>query len=295
VFLFAAAVGSPALAASHARGQADGRFAAIAIDADSGRVLYARSADARRYPASLTKVMTLYLAFDALDAGKLHLSDRIVMSPHAAAQAPTRLGLAAGRSLTVKEALDVIVVKSANDVAVALAERLAGSEGAFVKRMNRKARQLGMTHTHFANASGLPNPHNVSTARDLARLGQALIRRHPERYDLFDKEQATFRGRVIPGHNHLLSHRGIDGIKTGYTRASGYNLLSSGERHGRRVVAVVLGGRTARSRDAYMGQLLETSFDDAVRLAHHRSTKRGPKLDRAHTTETVASAEERAG
>jgi D-alanyl-D-alanine carboxypeptidase (penicillin-binding protein 5/6) len=292
VFLFAAAFASPGLAASHAKAHASGRFAAISIDADSGRVLYARHADARRYPASLTKVMTLYLAFDALDAGKLHLNDRIVMSPHAAAQAPTRLGLAAGRSLTVREALNVIVVKSANDVAVALAERLAGSEGAFVKRMNRKARALGMTHTHFANASGLPNPHNVSTARDLARLGQALIHRHPEQYDLFDKEQATFRGRVIPGHNHLLSHRGIDGIKTGYTRASGYNLLSSGERHGRRVIAVVLGGRTARSRDAFMGQLLETSFHDAVRLARHRGA---PKLDRTDTTETVAKAEERAG
>jgi D-alanyl-D-alanine carboxypeptidase (penicillin-binding protein 5/6) len=268
--LLAAVLVLAAPLAAQARGGAEGsKFAAIAIDANTGRVLYANHADARRFPASLTKVMTLYLAFDALDRGRLRPGDRIVMSRHAAAQAPVKLGLPPGRSLTVEEALDIIVVRSDNDVAVALAERLAGDERTFVRRMNRKARALGMRHTHFANASGLPDPNNVTTARDLALLARALIRNHPARYDLFDKEQAAFRGRTLRGHNRLLSRRGVDGIKTGYTRASGYNLMTSGVRNGRRVIAVVLGGRTAASRDAYMGDLLKTSFQALAPAGRH--------------------------
>jgi D-alanyl-D-alanine carboxypeptidase (penicillin-binding protein 5/6) len=247
-------------AAHAAKGFAPSKFAAISVDAKSGEVLYARNADARRYPASLTKVMTLYLAFDALEAGRLHMDDRIVMSPHAAAQAPTKLGLRAGKSIRVRDALNVIVVKSANDVAVALAEKIAGSERRFVGRMNAKAKALGMSHTHFANASGLPNRRNVSTARDLAKLARAMVRDHPKQYALFDQSQTRFHGRVIRGHNHLISRPGIDGIKTGYVSASGFNLITSGVREGHRVVAVVLGGSTAAIRDRYMARLIRASF-----------------------------------
>jgi D-alanyl-D-alanine carboxypeptidase len=215
-------------------GFAASRFAAIVMDAGTGKVVYARNADARRYPASLTKVMTLYLAFDELDRGRLHLTDRIRISPHAAAQPPTKLGLGAGKTLTVKQALDIIVVKSANDLAVALAEHIAGTEAAFVARMNKKAAALGLRRTHFANASGLPNTHNVSTARDLARLGRAMLKAHRNRYALFHLRSTTFHGRKIRGHNRMLRLPGVDGIKTGYIGASGFNIMTSAVRDRRR-------------------------------------------------------------
>jgi D-alanyl-D-alanine carboxypeptidase (penicillin-binding protein 5/6) len=236
------------------------RFAAISVDAESGDTLFSRSADAKRYPASLTKVMTLYLAFDEIEAGRLSLNERLVVSPHAAAQPPTKLGLRAGERLTVREAIDAIAVKSANDIAVALAEHIAGSEGKFAKRMNSKARALGMTKTHFTNASGLPDARQTTTARDLVRLGRAFLDDHPDGYEVFAKQQVVVRGRRIHGHNRLLARSGIDGIKTGYTRASGFNLMTSGVDDGRRVVAVVLGGDTAKIRDAYMGKLIKKSF-----------------------------------
>jgi D-alanyl-D-alanine carboxypeptidase (penicillin-binding protein 5/6) len=250
-------VASPGHAAP---GFAPDKFAAISLDARTGEVLYARNPDARRYPASLTKVMTLYLAFDALRTGKLHMTDRIRMSSHAAAQPPSKLGLAVGASMTVREALNTIVVKSANDVAVALAEAIGGSEAAFVRRMNAKAAAIGMRRTHFANASGLPNPRNTTTARDLAMLARAVMRDHPRRYALFDQSRTHFRGRIIEGHNRLLGLPGIDGLKTGYIDASGFNLMTSGVRHHRRVVAVVLGGSTAAIRDQYMSRLMQASF-----------------------------------
>lgn len=239
---------------------APGKFAAIVVDEASGEVLYARQADAQRYPASLTKVMTLYLAFEALERGDLKLDDKIVMSPRAAARPPSKLGLAAGERLTVQEALEILVVKSANDVATALAEEIAGTESAFARRMTAKARELGMTRTRFANASGLPQPQNVSTARDMAILAHAILRDHPERYRLFSLRQTNFRGRLIRGHNALLRSPGVDGLKTGFINASGFNLLTSGVKDGRRLVAVVLGGPTARARDEFMRQLLNASF-----------------------------------
>jgi D-alanyl-D-alanine carboxypeptidase (penicillin-binding protein 5/6) len=246
-------------------GFAAGRFAAIAMDADSGKVVYARNADARRYPASLTKVMTLYLAFDELDRGRLHLTDRIRMSPHAAAQAPTRLGLAAGKTISVKQALEIIVVKSANDVAVALAEHIGGTEAGFVARMNRKAKALGLSRTHFANASGLPNTHNISTARDLARLGQAILKAHRDRYGLFHLRSTTFNGHRILGHNRMLRLPGVDGIKTGFVGASGFNIMTSAVRGKRRAIIVVLGGNSAAIRDRFAADLLETSFRRLLR------------------------------
>jgi D-alanyl-D-alanine carboxypeptidase len=247
---------------------AEQRFAAIVIDAETGETLYARYADARRYPASFTKVMTLYLAFDALDAGRIKPADRVVFSRRAAGRPPSRLGLRAGESMTVREAMDVLVVKSANDVATALAERLSGGEDAFARAMTRKARELGLAHTQFRNASGLPDARHFSTARDLALLGRAFLRDHPDDYAIFDQEQTLFRGRLIRGHNRLLAKPGIDGFKTGFVNASGYNLLTSGVRDGRRVIAVVLGGRSARSRDAFMVKLIQASFSSlAVRSA----------------------------
>jgi D-alanyl-D-alanine carboxypeptidase (penicillin-binding protein 5/6) len=236
------------------------RFAAIVIDAETGETLYARHADARRYPASLTKVMTLFLAFDALDAGKLKLDGPVVISPRAAARPPSRLGLPVGDRLTVRQAMDVMVVKSANDIATALGETLGGTEAGFARAMNAKAKTLGMTATHFTNASGLPDLRHYSTARDLALMGRAFLRDHPDDYAIFDQTQTIFRGRTIRGHNALLMRTGIDGFKTGYIDASGFNLLTSGVRDGHRVIAVVLGGRTARTRDAFMIRLMRASF-----------------------------------
>jgi D-alanyl-D-alanine carboxypeptidase len=240
------------------------KFASIVLDASTGEVLYQRDADAPRYPASLTKVMTLYLAFDALDRGDLKLTDEVTMSPRAASRPPSKLGLPAGQRLTVKEAIDVLVVKSANDVATALAERIAGSEPAFAARMTARAKALGMTHTRFRNASGLPDPNHVCTARDLAILARAFLRDHPHEYRVFDQQQTVFRGRMIPGHNALLRRPGIDGFKTGFTYASGFNLLTSGARDGHRIIAVVLGGRTSRARDRFMIDLIRASFSALV-------------------------------
>jgi D-alanyl-D-alanine carboxypeptidase (penicillin-binding protein 5/6) len=258
----------PAAAASPAAAFSSSKFAAITVDAASGEVFYSRNAKASRYPASLTKVMTLYLAFEALDRGDLRLSDRVVISPRAAAQPPSKLGLRAGDQISVAEALDVLVVKSANDIATALAEKMAGTEGAFARRMTAKARQLGMVDTTFKNASGLPNPEHVSTALDLAILGHALLRDFPERYAIFKQQETTFRGRLIRGHNALLRSPGVDGMKTGFIRASGFNLLTSGVGDGHRFIAVVLGANTAAARDQFMLALLRASFTSvAVRLA----------------------------
>ncbi|WP_340646906.1 D-alanyl-D-alanine carboxypeptidase [Phenylobacterium sp.] len=245
-----------------------GKFAAVVMDAATGEVLYEYEPDARRFPASLTKVMTLYMAFDALEHGKLQRESKVTMSRHSAAQPPSKLGLPVGGQLTVAQAMDVMVVKSANDVASALAETLGGSERAFARQMTERARELGMTGTHFMNASGLPNSRHVSTARDMAIMARSFLRDHPQDYRLFDQEQTVFRGRTIHGHNRLLARTGVDGFKTGYTNASGYNLLTSGVQDGRRIIAVVLGGRTAHSRDQLMRALMGAGFTTlAVRYA----------------------------
>jgi len=241
--------------------------ASIVVDGNSGAVLEESNPDALRHPASLTKVMTLYLLFERLDAGKIRLDTPLAVSAHAAEQAPTKLGLKPGQSITVENAIKGIVTRSANDAAVVIAENLGGSEQAFARLMTQKARALGMSHTTYVNASGLPDDDQVTTARDQALLGRTIQDRFPRFYRFFSTTSFVFRGTTIRGHNHLLgSVPGVDGIKTGFTNASGFNLLTSVHRDGRYLVGVVLGGHSASERDAHMRALIESN----IRLASLR-------------------------
>jgi D-alanyl-D-alanine carboxypeptidase len=234
-------------------------YSAIIVDANTGRVLHEDNADALRHPASITKIMTLYMLFEQLEAGRLRLDSQLPVSAHASAQDPTKLGLRPGSTLEVEDAIKGVVTRSANDAAVVIAEAIGGDEPTFAALMTRKARALGMSRTTFRNASGLPNPEQVTTARDMSILGRAIQERFPRHYRFFSTRQFTWRGGVIGNHNKLLGRvEGVDGIKTGYTRASGFNLVSSVRRDGRHLVGVVLGGRTGASRDARMTELLET-------------------------------------
>jgi D-alanyl-D-alanine carboxypeptidase len=231
--------------------------AAIVVDAKSGKILFSDNPDARRYPASLTKMMTLYLLFEALDRGKITLSSRIPVSARAAAQAPSKLGLKPGDTISVRDAILAIVTRSANDVACAIGEFLGGSEDAFAVRMTATARAIGMARTNFQNASGLPDPNQMTTARDMATLGRALQDRFPDYFKFFSTASFVYEGRRIGNHNRLLGRvAGVNGIKTGYTRASGYNLVTSVYRDDRKLVAVVLGGQTGRERDVKMAKLI---------------------------------------
>ncbi len=249
------------------------KYAAIVIDANSGEVLYDKRADSPRYPASVTKVMTLYLTFEALSEGRLKLTDRVVMSPRAAAQAPTKIGISPGDGLSVDEAIKAMTVKSANDVAVAMAEQLAGSEFEFAALMTLRGQELGMRNTRFVNASGLPDSRQISTARDLAILSRAAMRDFPQYYSYFSVKGFYFRGNYIKGHNRLLdSMDGFDGLKTGYTNASGFNLAGSAVRDGRRLIAVVLGGPSTAWRDNNMEDLLLTGFDVMKRRSRGERT-----------------------
>lgn len=256
--LFAAAV---ALIAAFAPSEGRAGYASIVIDADSHEILYAKNADVHNYPASLTKVMTLYLVFEGLKKGDLKLETRMRVSAYAAGQPQTNINLQPGDTLTVKEAILALVTRSANDAAVVVAEHMAGSEDKFAQRMTDRARRLGMVNTVFRNPNGLPDPGQVSTARDMATLGLAVQRDFPQFYHFFQTKSFTRKGVTYANHNRLLGkYAGTDGIKTGYTRASGFNLVSSVERDGRRLVAVVLGGPTARERDKHMVSLLDRGF-----------------------------------
>ena len=242
-----------------------GDTSSIIIDAQTGNVLSEHNADRPDYPASLTKMMTLYLTFGALEQGKISLDDEFVVSAHAARQAPSKLGLRPGQRVAVRDLILAIVTHSANDAAVTLAENLAGSESAFAQRMTATAHALGMTATIFRNASGLPTPPNMSTARDLATLARALWRDYPTEYHFFATEEFTYRGSVYETHNHLMaSFAGMDGIKTGYIHASGFNLAASAVRNGRRLIGVIMGGSSAHSRDLQMASLLDDAFAGAV-------------------------------
>ncbi len=238
------------------------RYAAILIDHDSGEVLYARRADEIRYPASITKVMTLYVAFEELAAGRLSLDDELRISRHAWAQAPSKLGLRVGASISVRDAFGVIATKSANDIAVALAEHISGSEAAFAERMTATAQRLGMMNTRFLNASGLPHPDHVTTARDIAILSRAMLRDFPAHYPVFSQTHYRYRGIAVANHNNLLSTMpGVDGIKTGFTNAAGFTLAASAVRDNRRLVAIVLGGPSRLGRDNNVQDLLSIGFD----------------------------------
>lgn len=243
---------------------ANPRFAAIVVDAKSGKVVFERNADEARFPASLTKIMTLYLLFEDVKAGRITLDTRLPVSAHAARQPPSNVGLKPGQSIRAEDAIKVLVTKSANDVAAVVGEALSGSVSAFAKRMTGKARELGMTRTTFRNASGLPDPKQVTTARDMATLGLRIQRDFPEMYKAFSLRSYTYSGRSYRNHNGLLGKvGGMDGIKTGYIRASGFNLCASVERDNKRIVAVVMGGRTAASRNQYMAGLIEDMFRTA--------------------------------
>ena len=232
--------------------------ASLILDARTGKVLSAENADVLNHPASLTKMMTIYMAFEAINRGKITWNTPLVMSKYAASRPPTKLGVRAGDSITVRDAVLGMITKSANDAAAAMAEKLGGSESNFASMMTQKARQLGMSRTTFYNASGLPDGRQVTTARDMSTLAVALMRNYPSEYRLFSTASFTFRGRTIRGHNNLMyRYQGMDGIKTGYTNASGFNLVSAVKDGDRRVVGVVLGGRTARSRDDKMAGLLD--------------------------------------
>jgi D-alanyl-D-alanine carboxypeptidase (penicillin-binding protein 5/6) len=238
--------------------------ASLILDARTGKVLSSENADVLNHPASLTKMMTIYMAFEALNRGKINWDTPIVMSKYAAARPPTKLGARAGTSITVREAILGMITKSANDAATAMGEKLGGSESNFASMMTQKARQLGMSRTVFVNASGLPDGRQITTARDMSTLAVALMKNYPREYRLFSTASFNFRGRQIRGHNNLMyRYQGMDGIKTGYTNASGFNLVSAVKDGNRRVVGVVLGGRTARSRDDKMAGLLDQAMGRA--------------------------------
>jgi D-alanyl-D-alanine carboxypeptidase len=242
-------------------GAAHAGYASIVVDADSGRILHATNADTRNYPASLTKMMTLFMVFEALDAGKWTMNTDLKVSARAARQPASRLGLKRGETISVKEAILALVTKSANDVATVVAENLAKSERDFAMMMTTTARKLNMTRTTFRNASGLPNRGQMSTARDMARLSRALLHQHRKYYHFFSTKAFRYDGRKHTNHNKLLTtYEGTDGIKTGYIRASGFNLVASVKRNDTRLIGVVFGGRNSNQRNRIMTKLLNKGF-----------------------------------
>ena len=253
------------------------KYASIVVDADTNEVLHARYADEPRYPASLTKAMTLYMVFDALKAGEVRLDEQLTVSSHAASQPPSALRLKAGSTISMGDAISALVTKSANDVAVVIAERLGGSESRFATLMTAKAKSFGMSRTTFRNASGLPDTQQLSTARDMAILAEHLLEDHADYYHYFSTGSFRWGKRKYDNHNALLkSVEGVDGIKTGYTRASGFNLMASAKRNNRRVIAIMFGGSSSKSRNDHVTDLIEAayaSFDendkaDAVKASY---------------------------
>jgi D-alanyl-D-alanine carboxypeptidase len=265
------------------------QFSSIIVDGNSGAVLSSNNPDGIRRPASLTKIMTLYLLFERLDAGEMKLDTEMEVSEYASEQAPTKLGLKPGQTLKVEDAIKGLVTRSANDAAVVVAEAIAGDEAEFARLMTRKARALGMSKTTYRNASGLPNDEQLTTARDQATLGRAIQDRFPRYYRYFSTSVFAYRGQSIRNHNRLLGNvEGVDGIKTGYTRASGFNLVSSMRRGNRHLVGVVLGGRSGGSRDATMRNLLAENLEKgATKRTVAAITERNP----ADGSVNVAKAE----
>nr|WP_319383071.1 D-alanyl-D-alanine carboxypeptidase family protein [uncultured Roseibium sp.] len=233
-------------------------FSALVLDASTGDQLYAVDADAARFPASLTKMMTLYLLFEAVAEGRYSLSSPLTVSENAASQPPAKIGLKAGTTITVQQAARALSVRSANDVGVAVAENLAGSEAAFARQMTQQARALGLSRTRFENATGLPDPGQVTTARDMAKLGLALKRRFPQYASYYRAKSFTYDGRTFKATNNLLGKvAGVDGLKTGYIRMSGYNLVATARRGGKQLIVVVMGGKSESARDKEVTRLIE--------------------------------------
>lgn len=254
------------------------RYAAMIMDVETGAILHQTDAEEPRYPASLTKIMTLYMLFEAIEAGKLKMTTRLPVSAYAASQSPTKLDLDEGDLVPVRDLMLGLITKSANDAAVVIAEGLGGTEQRFAEAMTRRARKLGMNNTTFQNASGLPNPNQITTARDLAILARALIQDYPQYYGNFSTPQFTYGSRVHQNHNRLLTwYNGADGIKTGYIRASGFNLVTSAVRNDRRLVGVVLGGTSPTQRDQQMARLLDSAFGSPNSLPEVREARGGKK------------------
>lgn len=267
---------------------ADDKYASIVIDAATGQVLSERNANAPLYPASLTKVMTLLMLFEAMESGNVRLNDKITISSHAAAQQPSKIGLTAGSSIRVEDAILAVVTKSANDIAVAIGEHLAGSEERFALRMTRRAQDIGMTRTTFRNASGLPNPSQKSSARDMATLARYIIGRYPNYYRYFATKQFTYRGVTYNNHNRLMqTYPGMDGFKTGFINASGFNLIASARRDGRRLIGVVFGGKTWKSRNDHMASLLDRGFG---RMGEVRYADNGGQIERVPVVDVARAA-----
>ncbi|RZP27394.1 MAG: D-alanyl-D-alanine carboxypeptidase [Alphaproteobacteria bacterium] len=234
-----------------------GKYASIIMNEKSGKVYHSINADTRNYPASLTKIMTIYMIFEKLKNKKIKMNTKLKVSKRASRQPPSKLGLYPGQKITVKQAILALVTKSANDVATVVAENLEKTERRFAYKMTKKAKSIGLTRTIFKNASGLPNKGQLSTARDMAKLAVAIRKNFPKFFYFFNKKSFVFNGIEYRNHNNLLgSYFGTDGIKTGYTNASGFNLVTSVERNGQRIIGVVFGGKTARTRDKHMVKLL---------------------------------------
>lgn len=250
-----------AFACNPAQAAKNQKYASFVMDADTGLILHQRYADKSLHPASLAKAMTLMLVFDELRSGQLRMHDRVYMSRHAATMIPSKLDIPPGSSIMVEDAIYALVTKSANDVAVALAERVGGTEQRFAYLMTKKAHAIGMTRTRFYNASGLHDPRQVTTARDMAKMGQYLINTYPDYYEYFSTKSFTYKGKTYRNHNRLMStYKGMDGLKTGYIRASGFNLVASAKRGNRRLIGVVFGGRSSYTRNEHMASILDRGF-----------------------------------
>jgi D-alanyl-D-alanine carboxypeptidase len=284
VFPLLAAMAAPAEAASVPR-----KFAGIVVDAKTGKTLYESSADAARYPASVTKVMTLYVLFQELKAGNVTLKTKFKVSKHAAAAVPTKLGLKAGSTITVENAIKSLVTLSANDMARVIAENISGSESAFAKRMTATAKALGMSSTTYRNASGLPDSGQVTTVRDQAILGMAVYQHFPEYYEYFQTKSFSYGKRTYGNHNRLLGANGVDGIKTGYTNASGFNLLTAARSNGRHIVVVGFGFDSSGTRDARVRELVKTYLPKG-RSGSYLSASVIPQPGRKGSTVMVAAA-----
>jgi len=254
---------------------AEARYSAIIINSHNGKVLFSRNANTLRYPASLTKMMTLYMAFDALSENRLKLNQKLIVSKRAQGQTPSKIGLREGNKITVENAILAIISKSANDAATVLAESLAESEILFAKQMTDKAKELGMKRTNFRNATGLPNRRQKTTAKDMSILSKALLDNHKKYYHYFSTKKFTYHGKVYENHNQLLiNYKGTDGIKTGYIKASGFNVAASVERDGKRLIGIVFGGKTAKSRDKHLTKL----FDNAFKKHNYKSKIHFPQF-----------------